>query len=100
MPRGRKPKPKPEIVEPQVKKKRGRPPKVKEPPMEKLVFETKTHEPKSEKPVIPVDPAQQKIVTEQNIEFRKRINEAAKDATPDNVVEKLFDVLGGSAVDW
>lgn len=118
MPRGRKPKVvkektvvKEKLVEAPVpeKKKRGRPKKVEAPPVVEtpkpaeepkpvVSKKTKPVEKKPEPP--PLTPEEQKALDKHHAEFKKKIDAATKNATADNVIEKIFDALGKSTVDW
>jgi hypothetical protein len=109
MPRGRKPNPKPVPVEaaPQEKRKRGRPKKVvpqvvveASKPVDVLPIIKKPVEVAPKREPAPVDPEQQKLIDKHNADFKKRIDKAMEDATPDNAISKLFEALGGSSVNW
>lgn len=123
MPRGRKPKAKVEPVVPVVatpeKKKRGRPKKVVDAPVAAapppVVVEAAKVEDTAEPivakvwksknepfvpAVIPVDPEQQKLIDKAHVEFKKRLDAAMKDATPENAISKMFEALGGGTVNW
>lgn len=49
---------------------------------------------------VPVDPEQQKILDKAHADFKKRLDAAMKDATPENVISKMFEALGGGTVNW
>jgi hypothetical protein len=97
------------MVEP-IKRKRGRPPKIKTvqesmsivPVFEKLEAQTTKVEapPTKLQVVVPINPAQQKIIDKSNADRKKKLDKAAENATADNIVERLFEALGGADVAW
>jgi len=111
VPRGRKPKAAPVAATPAPeKKKRGRPKKIVDPPVaveapkvevkaEPIVVKTPKVEPVKPAPP-PIDPETQKLIDKSNADFKKKIDAAMKDATPENAISKLFEALGGGSVNW